>query len=69
MSIIWSLKTDTFVLHTVGFDIGVSTEASALIQEDMGLSREYLLYELDNLPVDYNLKCPLVSYFVDRYAT
>ena len=25
----------------VGYDIGVSTEASALIQDDMGLSREF----------------------------
>lgn len=28
------------LLRTVGFDIGVSTEASALIQDDFDLSRE-----------------------------
>ena len=30
-------------LPIVGFDIGVSTEASALIEDDFGLSREYIL--------------------------
>ena len=44
-------------LPTVGFDIGVSTEASALIEDDFGLSREYILkhVELECLEQDSSL--------------